>query len=133
MAGTDLNLRRHLARFAIVGACLAVAACGSEEAPKISAEERAGIEARAVSRMPSDPALAEIYEYSCYSCHGDPGNEAPLSGDVAAWEGRLAKGMDVLLESTINGYEGMPPLGMCMDCSADQFEALIAFMAGLED
>jgi len=118
---------------ALASCCLALVACGSEEGPQISAEERAQIDARALSRMPSDPVLAEVYEYSCYSCHGNPGNEAPLSGDVAAWEGRLAKGMDVLLESTINGYNGMPPLGMCMDCSVDQFEALIAFMAGLED
>jgi cytochrome c5 len=29
----------------------------------------------------------------------------------------------------INGFGGMPPLGMCMDCSAEEFEALIVFMA----
>jgi cytochrome c5 len=38
----------------------------------------------------------------------------------------------VMLEHTVNGYNGMPPLGACMDCSEKEFEALIRFMAGLE-
>jgi cytochrome c5 len=42
----------------------------------------------------------------------------------------MAKGMDTLLDNTINGYKGMPPLGMCMDCGEEEFEALIRFMAG---
>jgi cytochrome c5 len=54
---------------------------------------------------------------------------APLTGDVAAWDTRLEKGADVLLENVINGFGGMPPFGMCMDCDADQFDALIQFMA----
>ena len=37
--------------------------------------------------------------------------------------------MNVLLDNVINGYGGMPPFGLCMDCDAAQFEALIRFMA----
>lgn len=108
-----------------------LAACGEGE-PVMSAEERAAIVAEAESLVPDDPALAEIYEYSCYSCHANSDSGAPLAGDVDAWEPRLAKGMDALLESTINGFAGMPPLGMCMDCSEDQFAALIRFMSRTE-
>lgn len=36
--------------------------------------------------------------------------------------------MDQLLDSVIDGFGGMPPMGLCMDCDADQFEALIDFM-----
>lgn len=110
--------------------CL-VAACG-EKAPAVSPEEREAIVARAEEMMPADAELAEIYEYSCYSCHANPQTGAPLTGDVDAWAPRLAKGMDVLMESTIEGFEGMPPLGMCMDCNEDQFVALIQFMSGTE-
>lgn len=110
--------------------CL-VTACG-DKAPEVTPEERNAIVAEAEELMPADPELAEIYEYSCYSCHANPQTGAPLSGDVAAWEPRLAKGMDVLLDNTINGFEGMPPLGMCMDCTEDQFVALIEFMSGTD-
>lgn len=103
--------------------------CGGEDAPEVSAEERAVLEAQALELMPSDALLAEKYEYSCYSCHSNPESGAPLTGDVAAWAPRLEKGMDVLVDNAINGFEGMPPLGMCMDCTAEELEALIRFMA----
>ena len=54
---------------------------------------------------------------------------APRTG-TSEWDSRMAKGMDTLLDNTINGYKGMPPLGMCMDCGEEEFEALIRFMAG---
>jgi cytochrome c5 len=41
----------------------------------------------------------------------------------------MEKGMDAMVASVINGYKGMPPFGLCMDCDKGQFEALIAFMA----
>ena len=78
---------------------------------------------------PGDPALADVYNRSCRSCHAQGQAKAPLTGDREAWALRLEQGMDVLLEHTISGYNGMPPMGMCMDCSMDQFEALIVFMA----
>ena len=54
---------------------------------------------------------------------------APLAGDEAAWAPRLNKGMDTLVNIVVNGSGGMPPLGLCMDCSAEQFAALTQFMA----
>ena len=54
---------------------------------------------------------------------------APLTGDEKAWMLRYEKGMPLLVDNVINGFGGMPALGLCMDCSADEFEALIAFMA----
>ena len=51
-----------------------------------------------------------------------------MTGDRAAWSARMDKGMNVLVDNVINGIGGMPPLGMCMDCGADEFEALILFM-----
>ncbi len=46
---------------------------------------------------------------------------------------RLAQGIDTLLDHSINGYKGMPPMGMCMQCSEEQFRALIDFMSAAQD
>ena len=51
---------------------------------------------------------------------------------LAAWNPRIAQGTDTLLDHSINGYNGMPPMGLCMQCSEAQFVALISFMAGVE-
>lgn len=80
------------------------------------------------SLEPADPALAEVYNRSCRSCHAQGAAQAPLTGDATAWGPRLDQGMETLLNHTINGYQGMPPMGMCFDCSEVQFEALIRFM-----
>lgn len=85
--------------------------------------------ARTAPTIPPDE-LGALYLQTCMACHTSPGSGAPQAGDRAAWAPRLRQGMEVLLDHTIEGYEGMPPLGSCMDCSAEQFEALIRFMAG---
>ncbi|MFT5033117.1 MAG: cytochrome c5 [Bermanella sp.] len=79
--------------------------------------------------MPDDPDLASLYTQSCFSCHGTGAGGAPRTGNASAWQPRLDKGMDTLLDHTINGFRGMPPLGMCMDCDEAQFSALIEFMS----
>ena len=78
---------------------------------------------------PADAELSAIYDRSCRSCHTLASTGSPLTGDSAAWAPRLDKGMEQLLDNVINGFGGMPPLGLCMDCNAEQFEALINFMA----
>lgn len=130
--------REHEMKPVILGAkalllttAIGLAACGEE--PQ-TAEERAAIIAAAETRVPSDPVLAEKYERACQACHADPENGAPLSGDVRAWTPRIeTRGTEGLLQSTLNGFEGMPPLGACPDCGMDDFENLIAFMARNEN
>lgn len=78
----------------------------------------------------ADPAVMEIYNRSCRSCHAQGAAQAPLAGDRAAWAPRLEQGMDVLLEHTISGFNGMPPMGMCFDCEEEDFVALITYMSG---
>lgn len=93
--------------------------------------EEADLSARpsAVQPLPADPAVAQLYVGSCQQCHANPAAGAPLSGDAAAWAPRLAKGLDSLLSNTINGFQGMPPMGQCMHCGQDELLALIEFMA----
>lgn len=97
--------------------------CGDDAAPPATAN--------AAALAPADPALAKIYDSSCKLCHANPASGAPQSGDTKAWQPRVAQGADSLLDHSINGYKGMPPMGMCMQCSEDEFLALISFMSGL--
>ncbi len=79
--------------------------------------------------LPADAELADIYQRSCRSCHIVADTSAPLTGDTAAWQGRMDQGMDTLLQHVVDGFGGMPPLGMCFECDEQQFIALIQFMA----
>lgn len=71
-----------------------------------------------------------LYARSCAACHGRPGTGAPPAHDPEAWRPRLARGMDALLAATVQGRGGMPPMGLCMDCSEAQLRALIAYLSG---
>jgi cytochrome c5 len=95
-------------------------------------DDLAGLESASRLISPADTALAEIYHRSCRSCHTIAATGAPLTGDRAAWSARLDKGMTTLVDNVINGFGGMPPFGMCMDCGVEEFEALIVFMANPE-
>lgn len=108
--------------FALVLSLLLLTGCGDGQDKPID-------EAASRSLNPADPALAEIYNRSCRSCHTIAATGSPLTGDAAAWAPRLEKGMDTLVDNVVNGFGGMPPFGLCMDCDIEQFEALIRFMA----
>ena len=108
-----------------VALALSLVACTGES----GSGGTANLETASRSLQPADAALAEVYNRSCRSCHTVAATGAPLTGDANAWAIRYEKGMGTLVDNVINGFGGMPALGLCMDCSADQFEALIDFMA----
>lgn len=105
-------------------ALLLVTACGDQAGSGAGGAENASRQ-----WLPADPALAEVYGRSCRSCHTIAATGAPLTGDTEAWRPRMEKGINVLVDNVVSGYGGMPPFGLCMDCDADQFEALTRFMA----
>lgn len=104
---------------------LMLSACGNSSTPASTTQASV-----TPPPPPADPALARVYDQTCRACHASSRTGAPMAGDQAAWAPRMKQGMDVLVEHTINGYNGMPPLGACMDCSEDDFIALINYMAG---
>jgi len=70
-----------------------------------------------------------IYKKSCATCHAIGIAGAPKFGDIAAWAPRIAKGMDVLYASSINGLPpGMPAKGLCFTCSDDDLKAVVDYM-----
>jgi cytochrome c5 len=115
-----------LAAIAVLASALLLAACGRND----SADSGSTAPAGDLKAEPADTALAPVYDSSCKLCHSNPASGAPLTGDHKAWAPRIAQGSDTLLDHTINGYQGMPPMGMCMQCDEDQFIALIEFMSG---
>ena len=72
----------------------------------------------------------DVYNGACMACHSTGAAGAPKVGDVAAWSNRLAKGMDALYDSGINGVAGtgMIAKGGCMTCSDEEINAAVDYM-----
>lgn len=71
----------------------------------------------------------EKYNKSCAVCHDQGVAGAPKTGDVAAWEPRLAKGDEAIMASIKNGLNAMPPMGMCFDCTDEEYMELVKHMS----
>ena len=69
-----------------------------------------------------------IYSRFCSACHETGVSDAPKFAEEKAWAWRLKKGMDGLLETTVNGVDLMPQMGTCMDCSEEELIAAINYM-----
>ncbi|MBA6413821.1 cytochrome c5 family protein [Parahaliea sp. F7430] len=69
------------------------------------------------------------YNSSCAVCHATGVAGAPKTGDVAAWQPRLEKGMEQMMQSVNGGLNAMPPKGMCFNCSDEDYQALIEYMS----
>lgn len=70
-----------------------------------------------------------VFNRACGVCHNGQLPMAPKKGDAAAWEPRLKQGMDTLVQHVTNGFNSMPPRGMCMDCTAEDYKATIEWMS----
>lgn len=85
--------------------------------------------ASAIAAAASGPLSGQaVYDQFCFACHAVGVGGAPLLGDMAQWEPRIAKGMDVLMASTVNGINAMPAKGTCMNCSDDELNDAVAYM-----
>lgn len=77
----------------------------------------------------ADQAVIDRYNKSCTFCHTAGVSNAPKTGVAEAWKPHMAKGMDKLVASVKNGFNAMPPRGMCTDCTDADYKALIEYMA----
>ncbi len=69
-----------------------------------------------------------VYDQFCFACHAVGVGGAPKLGDLAQWQPRIDKGMDVLMSSTLNGINAMPAKGTCMNCSDAELQAAVEYM-----
>lgn len=72
----------------------------------------------------------EVYQAFCSTCHKIGVANAPVFADKAAWAPRIAKGIETLYQSSMNGVAGtaMTPKGSCMNCSEDELKAAVDYM-----
>ena len=69
-----------------------------------------------------------VYNQGCAACHTAGLAGAPMLGNIAQWEERTSKGLEVLTANAYNGYNAMPAKGMCMDCSEAEIERSVQYM-----
>lgn len=124
----------------------ALAACGQKTpAPEVApaadpAPVVAPVEAAAPAAAPAavpvvvaasaaDLAIGEkVYGTSCVSCHGAAVLGAPKLGDKPSWTPRIAKGVDTLYKSAIEGIKMMPPRGGNAALKDEEVKAAVDYM-----
>lgn len=70
----------------------------------------------------------EIVDSVCAGCHASGVLDAPKLGDKAAWEPRVAAGVETLYGHAINGLNNMPARGGAADLSDEQIKAAVGIM-----
>jgi cytochrome c5 len=70
----------------------------------------------------------QIYRQACAFCHDRGVAGAPKTGDVAAWNARLAQGMDALYTAAIRGKGAMPAKGGNPSLSDTDVNAAVDYM-----
>ncbi|WP_343229221.1 c-type cytochrome [Psychrobium sp. MM17-31] len=92
----------------------------------------AGAQPAAPAKPAGPRTAADIYQTTCFACHGTGAAGAPKKGDKAAWAPRVAQGIDKMFDHAWKGFTGstgvMPAKGTCMNCSEDEIKATIKFM-----
>lgn len=69
-----------------------------------------------------------IVQNQCAQCHQTGKEGAPKIGDRPAWTPRLAKGLDRLVASAIQGHGGMPARGGMPQLSREELRGAILYM-----
>jgi cytochrome c5 len=74
----------------------------------------------------------QVYQASCVACHGAGIAGAPKLGDKGQWAKNIAKGVDALYASAVNGVQGsagvMPPRGGNPALSNAEVKAAVDYM-----
>lgn len=101
------------------------------QAPAAEPVAAAQPEAEAPAAAPAVAAGGETtYKQVCFVCHDSGVLEAPKLGDKAAWEPRLATGVDALVASVINGKGNMPPRAGNVALSDETIRVAVEYMVG---
>jgi cytochrome c5 len=102
---------------------------GSDELAAAQAQAAPVTEPARVATVLTGP---QVYNESCINCHASGLAGAPMTGDAAAWTPRIAKGMDVLIEHALNGFQGdtgfMPAKGGFVNLSDDEVRSAVQYL-----
>jgi cytochrome c5 len=73
----------------------------------------------------------QLYKAKCVACHASGVAGAPVFGNKEQWAPRIAKGMDVLMETALNGSKANPamlPKGGATDLTDAQVKSIVEYM-----
>ncbi len=74
---------------------------------------------------------SSIYAKRCAICHNTGVMDAPKISDRGEWQKRLREGgINRLYKRAWNGYQRMPPRGMCPECSRADINAIVDYILG---
>lgn len=82
----------------------------------------------AVAVAAADLSGEQVYQQVCAACHTSGVLNAPKPGDAAAWEPRLANGVESLYANAINGIGAMPAKGGRADMSDEAIKAAVDYL-----
>ncbi len=100
---------------------------GTSAAPAPPAQASAA--APAAEAVPAAGQTGEaVYSKACIACHSTGVAGAPKTDDKAAWEPRLAQGLDALVTSSLKGKGGMPPKGGNTSLSDAEVKSAVEYM-----
>lgn len=69
-----------------------------------------------------------VYNTACTTCHATGLAGAPKYGVAADWEARLAQGIEVLYDHSLNGFQAMPAKGGFAHLPDDQIKLAVDYM-----
>ena len=76
----------------------------------------------------------QVYNATCFACHGAGVGGAPKFKDAAAWAPRKAQGIATLNQHALQGFQGkagvMPPKGGRVDLSDEEIISAVAYVSG---
>ncbi len=134
MNKTSLILAVSLA--ALLSACGKQEGTSQEAAPSPAPEAAVPAAAPAAMEKHEDEAANDVgkkvFGATCSLCHASGAAGAPIFGNKADWEPRIAQGMDVLYKHALEGFTGakgaMPARGGNAKLTDDEVKAAVNYM-----
>ncbi|MEL6869415.1 MAG: c-type cytochrome [Pseudomonadota bacterium] len=94
--------------------------------------QRAAATLAVVEPVKEELTGSQVYNNACGACHTGGIGGAPKLGDAAAWEARVAQGLDILRQHAVEGYQGsagyMPAKGGNAALSDEEVYRAIDYM-----
>lgn len=128
---------KALGGVALIGA-LALSAAAATDAVKertkpvgevCMAGDPCAAEVAAVTAGDAERSGEQVYSTACMACHTTGAAGAPKLGDEADWTARMeARGLDGMYKSAIDGFQAMPAMGLCMNCTEGEMKASVDYI-----